>query len=760
MRKKVLILASILLVNTGFYAQSAKLKRADNYYDKIAYAEAAELYAELLDSEVDSPTLKAKLADCYYEMGNTEKAAEYYAQIVETPEAKPEHMYKYASSLRENGNYQKSNEWMDKFNARNQTDSRATMFEENPDYVSDIKSQDNYFSIQHLQVNTKNDEFGGYPVGDQIFFISNRRAPLFVRNSHTFDGDRFLDLYFADVNKENNELENVTYQSRATNTRYHEGPMCVSQDGKTIYFTRNNIARGKNKKGEDGIQNLKLYRAFMNANDDWDEEEELVFNSKDYSTGHPTLSPDGNWLYFASDMPGGKGGADIWRVLVSEDGSLGTPENLGAEINTEGQEMFPWFATDGTLMFASDGHLGLGGLDVFAALTNEDYSVKKVLNAGEPINSIKDDFALTLDTEKGVGYFSSNRETGSGGDDIYSIKMLKPFKINLQLKGVVVKKGTKDILPGVLVNLKDTEGNVVASTIADENGGYTFDLEPEQEYVVEGSKEDYFEDRVAISTVNLPDGTEILDLDLDLEKDPGLALYTLIKNTKNLEPIDGVDLKIVDNMTGEEFLTTFTGETGDALKGITGKKIGERISYNIYLQKEGYFSKMVTFNHKIEKLGVINVHEFLPGGLFMDKEVAELVKINSINFDLNKYNIRPDAEVELNKIVEAMNKYPGMTVELGSHTDCRASKAYNEKLSDRRAKASAAYIASKITDPDRIYGKGYGESRILNGCECEGRVKSDCSEKEHEKNRRTEFRVIKTGAEDLKVINTSSNSFD
>ena len=141
-------------------------------------------------------------------------------------------------------------------------------------------------------------------------------------------------------------------------------------------------------------------------------------------------------------------------------------------------------------------------------------------------------------------------------------------------------------------------------------------------------------------------------------------------------------------------------------------------------------------------------------------DLSQLVQINPINFDLNKYNIRPDAAIELDKIVVIMNKYPNMEVELGSHTDCRASKAYNEKLSDRRAKASAAYIKERITNPERIYGKGYGESRLINGCECEGTVKSDCSEEEHEKNRRTEFKVISTGDDKVKVNNSSTDSFD
>ena len=762
---KVQIITWLFILGSSIqgFAQSDKLKKANNFYDKIAYAEAAELYVSLLDSEVDSPELKAKLANCYYEMGNTEKAALYYSEVVETPDAKAEHFYKYSASLRENGDYAESNKWMEKFEYENKADSRAKEFLNNPSYVENIKEQKKYFSIEPLSINTKNDEFGGYPVGDQTFFVSNRRSPLFIRHSHTFDGDRFLDLYYADVINESNQLENVKYQSRATNTKYHEGPICVSNDGAVIYFTRNNIARGKNKKGYDGIQNLKLYRAEMDANDDWDNEEELAFNSKNYSTGHATLSPDQKRLYFASDMPGGFGGADIWRSAINKDGTFGKPQNLGEKINTEGQEMFPWFAEDGMLLFSSDGHLGLGGLDVFAAITKEDYSVKKIVNVGEPVNSVKDDFALTLDSKKSKGYFSSNRESGKGGDDIYTVQLLEPFKVELVLEGIVAEKGTSVILPGAKVNLKDENGNIVSSALANSKGGYSFELEPENRYAVEASKDDYFDDLGNVSTINLPKGTEILEKDLNLEKDPGIALYTLVQNAKTLEPMDGVDLTIIDNMTGDQFLQTLTGETGEALKGITGKRVGERVSYNILLQKDGYFPKMATFNHEITKPGVIDVNEFLAGGLVLDKAVtdlAQMIDINPINFDLNKYNIRTDAAIELDKIVEVMNQYPDMVVELGSHTDCRASKAYNEKLSDRRAKASAAYIASKIENPDRIYGKGYGESRILNGCECEGRVKSDCSEEEHEKNRRTEFQVIKTGAEDLKVNNTSTNSFD
>ncbi|MEZ4891386.1 MAG: OmpA family protein, partial [Crocinitomicaceae bacterium] len=203
-----------------------------------------------------------------------------------------------------------------------------------------------------------------------------------------------------------------------------------------------------------------------------------------------------------------------------------------------------------------------------------------------------------------------------------------------------------------------------------------------------------------------------------------------------------------------------TPESGDFREALFGKKLNDRGSYNLILKKEGYFTKTVTYNTVFDRPGQYDVHGVLDLALDPEvKDLRELVQINPINFDLNKYNIRPDAAKELDKIVEVMNKYPNMVVELGSHTDCRATKQYNMKLSDNRAKASAAYIKARITNPERIYGKGYGESRLLNDCECEGNVKSDCSEEEHAANRRTEFKVISTGDDKLKVVNTSTDSF-
>jgi outer membrane protein OmpA-like peptidoglycan-associated protein len=755
---KILALVLFTLTISVGYAQSGKLKKADNYYDKVAYAYAIPLYTELLESEVDSPEMKSKLANSYYQIGETQKAEEIYAMFIDKTNSKPEEIYNYAQSLKENGKYSDSDVWMAAFHTKTSDDLRAKEFAGNKSYLADLNNQAPYFSISHLAVNTKYSDFGGYPSkDDEVYFVSNRKKHVSVKRFHSFNDKKFLDLYVG--NSVNNTIENPEFQAKK-NKKYHEGPLCFNSDLTRVYFTRNNMSSGKNRRDEKGIQNLKIYFANVTTEGAWENEQEMEINSKAYSVGHPCLSVDGKTLYFASDMPGGFGGVDIYKMAVLEDGKFGLPVNLGNEINTEGQEMFPWMSAEGILFFSSDGHVGLGGLDIFAMVPDRNGNFKKRINAGTPVNSSRDDFALIMNADNTTGYLSSNRENGTGDDDIYSFQLLRPLKVNLMVQGVVADVRSGAILPGAEVQLLNEAGEVVATTTADTKGGYEFNVEPELDYSIAATKDDYFDNNTTFTTKDLDPKIELLKEDVTLEKDPGLSLYALVTDAKTGDVLEGVTIQITDNMTGG-IETITTPASGDYLRPLIDKKLDDRGSYNLSISKEGFIPKTVTYNALFDKEGQYDVHADLDLSLDpMVSDLSELIEINPINFDLNKYKIRPDAATELDKIVEVMNKYPNMEVELGSHTDCRASKAYNEKLSDRRAKASAAYIKSKITNPERIYGKGYGESKLLNGCECEGAVKSDCSEEEHEKNRRTEFKVISVGDPNVGVQNNSTNSFE
>ena len=751
---KTILLAIICCVSLSVCGQSGKLKKADSYFNRLSYAYAAQLYEELIGSEVDSPALKSKLAYSYLKMDNYTKSVEYYGKMIESSEAKPEDYYHYAYVLKQSGNYAESDKWMNKYSNAAQADLRGQLFLGNTGYKSKIEKTAPFFSLTNLDLNTGVADFGGYynPSQNQMYFITARKKRVFVKKEWSWNANRFLDLYSTTVSTDN-KLGSPKRVSKV-NTKFHEGPLAFSPDGKTVYFTRNNISSGKKRRDGQKIQNLKLYIAQVDENGKWTEEKEFPYNSKDYSVGHPVLTSDGKTMYFVSDKPGGMGGADIYKAAVLENGTFGEMINLGNKINTEGQEMFPFIDAEERLFFSTDGHPGLGGLDVFVAFL-ENGKVGKIHSLGIPVNSQFDDFAFNLSKDLKTGFVSSNREGGKGGDDIYAVQLIRPITFGVTIKGTAKdKKG--EIVPNAKIDLKDDKGNVIGTVTADENGAYSFEAEYEKNYALAGSKTDYFDGK---NTANTFTNEQVVIADVILEKDPGLSLYALITDKKTGKPLENVSVYLVDNMTNKSKKIT-TPVSGDFREALFGKKLNDRGSYNLVLQKEGYFSKTVTYNTLFDKPGQYDIHAILDLGLDPEvKDLSEMVQINPINFDLNKYVIRPDAAKELDKIVDVMNKYPNMVVELGSHTDCRASKAYNMKLSDNRAKASAEYIKKKITNPSRIYGKGYGESRLLNNCACEGPVKSDCPEEEHEKNRRTEFKVISTGDDKLKVSNTSTDSF-
>jgi outer membrane protein OmpA-like peptidoglycan-associated protein/tetratricopeptide (TPR) repeat protein len=745
-----------LLLSSLAYGQNSKLKKADEYYNLLAYSNSAKLYKQLLGTDVDTPELRAKLADSYYKIGEITKSEESYRQMILADQATSENYYNYAQVLKQNAKYKESDIWMKKFEDKvKDEDLRAKSYKTNKNYLNAIESQEPFFSIKHLNVNTPSSDFGGYshPTSNQVYFVSSRTKKGFVETEYSWTKRSFLDIYSAVVDAEN-DLTSLKKVSKV-NTKFHEGPLCFSPDGKFVYFTRNNISKGKkNRKDGNGIRNLKLYRADITADGELLNEEVLPFSSKDYSIGHPSISGDGKTLYFSSDMPGGFGGSDIYSIEIKPDGSFGTPVNLGDKINTEGQEMFPWVNNLGNLFFSSDGLVGLGGLDVFCADKTNDAGFGNPINVGKPINSNNDDFAFSMKSDNKTGYFSSNRYGGNGDDDIYSFTQIKPIAVGKTIKGTVYDQN-KTILADATVNLYDKDGVVVNTTKSDVNGNYSFVTEPDRLFSLIGKKSDYTDGKANVSTTTSEN--ELLT-ELILEKDPGLSILALITDKNTGKPLEDVEITIIDNISGDE-KNAKTNSSGEYRRTLPEKKINDRGSYNVILKKEGYFTKTLTYNTVFDKPGIYEINSTV---LSLEKEVkdlAEMVKISPINFDLNKYVIRKDAQIELDKIVEIMNRYPDMVVELGAHTDCRGSKVYNEKLSDKRAIASAAYIKTKISNPERIYGKGYGESRLLNECGCEGSVVSDCPEEQHDMNRRTEFRVISSGP-NVRVINTSSYSFE
>lgn len=728
--KKINYILGTLLLPAFMVAQSSSIKKATKSYNNYDYSTVIEKVGDKKDISTDA---SRKLADSYKNSGNYLKAEEVYAKVVAAPDKNAEDVLNYAQILKMNGKYSESSQQMDAYNTIKAGDSRYNLFSANKNYVSEINTDKGQFTIKNLAINSAQQDFGAIYCGGEVVYTSSKRnlGPVF----RIWNGNKlpYLDLYSAKADA-SNELTNATKISKI-NQKYHEGPSSYSKDGNiTVYTTDNYKATSK-----DGVRKLQLFESKRKQDGTWGERVPFPFNNNDYSCGHPALTSDGNTLYFSSDMPGGKGGVDIYKTTRGADGKWTTPVNLGDKINTEGNEMFPFFHESGLFFFSSDGRPGLGGLDVFATEIKEG-EISKVINVGTPLNTSKDDFSMVLDVNKKMGYFASNREGGKGDDDIYSYELLKPFVFGKTIKGTAKDKEGA-ILANTEVKLFDNAGNVIKTVTTNGDGTYSFNVDADKQFKLNGTKEKYFEGN---NTANTTVKEDIIISDLVLEKDPGFSLLALITDNKSKMPLDGVNMKITDE-TGKliEYVTTVNG---DYKSPIMGKKLGDGIKYKIELNKTGYVSKTVDFVKTLDKPGEQKVHEALDlslGKIEIGGDLAKMVDIKPIYFDVNKFNIRPDAAVELDKIVKIMNEYPNMVVELGSHTDCRAPKAYNASLSDKRAKASAAYIKKLISKPERIFGKGYGESKLKNGCACEGAVKSTCSDAEHQENRRTEFIIVK-----------------
>lgn len=448
------------------------------------------------------------------------------------------------------------------------------------------------------------------------------------------------------------------------------------------------------------------------------------------------MTADGLTMFFASDMKGGQGGTDIWMTEFTNN-AWSKPTNLGPNVNTRGNEMFPFIHPDGLFFFASDGHQGLGGLDVlYTDLAKGNAGAVK--NPGAPINSGADDFSLVLNNEMTRGYFATNRKGGKGDDDIMMFDLSAPFGGSIVLIGTAIDAMTREPLANAHIDLKDHSGVVVTSVVTGPDGAYSFPLEADQQVGLTGSLEDYRKEHAKASTVGMKDMDTTLVRDLLLYPENALALVVRVKNAKTGEQLDGVDVQVLEANGGKEVIGGRTGAQGDIRSVLEGIAPGDELQYKVILSKKGFVPEEKMYRRKVEAVGEVLVLEDLVP-LEVGGDLAKLIDINPIYFDLNKFNIRPDAAVELQKIIDVMNEYPTMVIELGSHTDSRGSDAYNESLSDKRAKSSAAYIVSKGIAETRITGKGYGEVKLVN--HCKNGVK--CSKADHQANRRTEFIILK-----------------
>ena len=729
---RLLVLTLIILsVNDFALSQKMKIRKAESYYNTYSYAESINKYESLASKTIE---INRQLAESYYNIGKYKKSEEYYALVVESKEKTIEDIYNYSSVLAINKKYKESEKWMAEFNRLAKNDRRGKMWVQNKGFYQKLQKDKGHFVIKNLDINSEHEDFGVSYYKDKVVFASSRPTVEMIKRHWNWNDLPFLDIYIADVDS-NLEFKSLQKFNNSYNKKYHEGPASFNKDGNFMAFTRNNY-QGKS---EDGIIKLQLFTAeFING--EWQKEKPMRFNGSEYSVGHASLTVDGDTMYLASDMPGGYGGVDLYICKRKSDGSWTDPVNLGKEINTEGDEMFPFIHPDGILFFASNGLLGLGGLDIFLCKVNEnDFS--ELENIGVPINSSYDDFAFILDEKQESGYFSSNRPEGKGHDDLYMFRLLRPFTFGKLIMGTA--RDTKgNILSKVEVSLYDEQGIVLKTVRTKDDGKYQFIAEQDKYYSLDGIKLEYSD---GYNSADTHTKEYIFIADLVLNRTAKFALYCIIKDEKTLNPLVDVKVTLTDYIKHTHKII-ITPENGDFYQNLEDRKLKDSLSYEIKLEKEGYLTETFIYNQTLYREGQYDMHDkmnLVLNEIEVGLDLSEIINIDPIYFDLNKSDIRSDAAIELDKIVKVMLNNPKMVIELGSHTDCRGSAAYNLLLSDRRAKSSAQYIRARITKPERIYGKGYGEYKLINHCECEGNKKVPCSDEEHQQNRRTEFKIIK-----------------
>ncbi|WP_306642312.1 OmpA family protein [Sanyastnella coralliicola] len=707
MKKNILIIFSLFLTTT-MVAQEGALRKADRSRNDLAYAEAIDRYTNLLNRGVDSSRVALGLAESYFALRDMQAAAEWYGKAGNLDS---DEVCRFAHALRSTGN-------ADQAEILSQGCSNESYSAE---LIEMIKTDNGRFNVQKEEFNTEGSEFGPCFLDGDLVFVSDRENDVAVKRRFKWNGRPFLDLYMLTESVEG--TPEFTPLPATVNTALHEGPGCFINDGETFYFTRNQA----NAEG-DQTRKLEILVAEMVAGE-WRTPTGFTHNSADYSTGHPTITRDGEFIAFTSDMEGGLGGTDIWICQKMDDGNWGTPVNAGPTVNTPMNEMFPHFGVDEFLYFSSDGHANLGGLDVFEApFTNG--SCGTALNLGAPVNSTADDFSFTLREDQRVAYFASNRENEATNDDLYKVKVLKDREWNYT--GVVVDDAGTAVM-NCTVNVLNATGEVIGTAVTNSNG--IFDL-----------------------VTDVPAAT---DAELTFNAGPALAsaekavsacnqeIYTLDAGTIELTSLGYVGATVIrDKATNEgleEVRGVLTKLGTDEVTVVTTTNDGNlnfdldpSSSYELTLSKEGYFTKSVFFNTNNITTGVNDLTALTGIDLNFEKiEVNMTVRIENINYDYNDYRIRQDAATELDKIIALLNDNPTMKIELGSHTDARGSDSYNLKLSQKRAKAAVEYLIQNGIAKNRLTSRGYGETVLINNC---GNG-NDCSDEDHEINRRTEFRV-------------------
>ena len=454
--RNLYVTLSFVMASGIISAQNQYTKTADKLFNRFEYVDAAKEYLKLAEGKKADSYVYKQLAESYYNVFNTKEAVKWYAKVVEEKQD-AETYYRYAQMLKAEGNFVESDKQMKQFAQLAPNDQRAKIFLSNPNYLPALKNQVKLYDVEKSDISSDKTDFGAVLTNDNNFYFASARNTS--KKSSNFNDEPYLDIYRATYNENGTISDAVAVQN--INTKWHDGPATITSDGSTMYygsesFNEKEFTKDKAKNAKYG--KIYLYKATKEG-DKWVNAKPLPFNSKDYDVRNPSITKDGKTLYFSSNMPGGFGGEDIWKVSINGD-EYGTPQNLGPKVNTEANESFPFITDDNVLFFSSNGKQGFGGLDVFKIDLNKGTDV---VNLGAPVNTNKDDFSFSYNVSKKVGFFSSNRD---GIDNIYKADPVCNVEVIVRVKDAKTGKS----LDAASVMLLDEKQKTISSQTTALNG--------------------------------------------------------------------------------------------------------------------------------------------------------------------------------------------------------------------------------------------------------------------------------------------------
>ncbi len=713
-----LVLFFSLLGLNKMHAQHGKFKLANRYYSEMDFKKAGIIYDDILENSPDDAVSLRRSAFCHERFGDLEIAENRYKNLSKLAACTSKDLLNYAEVLKKLKKYNQTARVYQRYYELEPEAHWVKPYFEDGNWTKKILRDSAKFDIRISKINSEESDFSPTFVLDQVIFSSGRPEG---KSKKATNEENYLNLFEASILADGSLINPVLMESKA-NSKYHEGTACYDNIDKKIYFTRNNYNGRKAGKAQNGNLNLALYFGSYDKMNGMGELEAFKYNNPEYSVGHPTISKDGQTLVFISDMPGGYGGTDLY--MCKKDGlDWSEPINLGPEINTPENEMFPFIYNDNELYFSSNGHPGLGGLDIFIAHW-KNLKHPKVSNVGYPLNSAYDDFGFILFRDGKKGYVSSNRPGGKGSDDIYEIN-IKPPSI-IAVSGRVIDKETRQPIANATILLKDSANSEVRNVLANSgpDGRYDFEVAFNEKYTIVGVKTGYFEGIINLTTRSSSGFIEDADIEL-------------------LHYDYASEGRVLDISTGEPLsnaMVTLYREDDEVLQSMRTDKQGryffgldDNSTYTIVAEKQNYSSQKIPVDTRNRNSTVI----YADFRLFKLAK-GTIVPLENVLWDYNSAKVNAQSAKELDNVVQYMKDYPTMLVELSSHTDCRGTSEYNMKLSTRRANSAVKYIVSKGIPANRIISKGYGETQLKNRC-ADG---VDCSEAEHQVNRRTEFKIL------------------